>query len=311
MKLALRIEVSTLRGLHHGVPALVKLLRQHGASASFFFNVGPDTSGRQLRALLARTPDDRKSRGWIARQWGPRALFSGSLMPATDLGGDTGADAMRTVRDAGHECGLLAWDHTAWQRRAAGADAAWTLAELERGHQRFGEIFGEPPRAWAAPGWQMNIHAWRATQRVGLAYASCTRGAGPFIPLHRAEIIACPQVPVTLPRLDELIGRDGVSVESSSGRLARRIAETAAPMHVYAARAEFEGIGLLPQFGELLEAARALGYELRSLAELVAGLEIRRLPRCTVDLGTVEGVPYPVTVQGPEFLAHPAPPLRV
>jgi peptidoglycan/xylan/chitin deacetylase (PgdA/CDA1 family) len=310
MKFALRIEVSTLRGLRQGVPELVQLLRRHGASASFFFNVGPDASGRIARTLLARAAGQTRPRRWIAGQWGARTLLAGTLLPAADLG-TVGADAMRSVRDSGHECGLLAWDHAAWQRRAAGAGAAWTQEHLERARQRFGDIFGEPPRAFAAPGGRMNIHAWRLLQRLGFAYGSCTRGTRPFIPLHRAEIIACPQVPVSLPRLDELIGHDGATMATASGRFARLIAESPGTTHVYAARAEFEGVRLLAQFGEILEAARALGYEIVSLSEFLASLDPRGLPRCEVTVGTVAGVAFPMSLQGPEFLGHDAPPLRV
>lgn len=310
MKLALRIEVSTLRGLRHGVPELIQLLRRHGASASFFFNVGPDASGRIAPTLLARAAGETRPRRWIASQWGMRTLLAGTLLPAADLGA-VGADAMRAVRDAGHECGLLAWDHAAWQRRAAAADAAWTQAQLELARQRFGDIFGEPPRAWAAPGFQMNVHAWRLTQRLGFAYGSCARGASPFVPMYHAEIVACPQVPVSLPRLDELIGHDGVTLATASGRFARLLAESPATTHVYAARAEFEGMRLLPQFGEILEAARALGHEIVSLGEFLASLDPRRLPRCEVTLGTVAGVASTMSLQGPEFLGHDAPPLRV
>ena len=45
MKLALKIDVETLRGTREGVPRLVGLLNRHGAGATFLFCVGPDHHG--------------------------------------------------------------------------------------------------------------------------------------------------------------------------------------------------------------------------------------------------------------------------
>ena len=51
---------------------------------------------------------------------------------------------------------------------------------------------GEEPHVHGAAGWQMNSHAYRHTQTVGFRYCSDTRGTHPFIPVIRAEIVACP-----------------------------------------------------------------------------------------------------------------------
>ena len=53
MKLALKIDAATFRGTLVGVPRLVDALRKADAQATFFFNLGPDHSGRMLRSLLA------------------------------------------------------------------------------------------------------------------------------------------------------------------------------------------------------------------------------------------------------------------
>ena len=52
MKLALKIDVDTLRGTQEGVPRLVELLRKHGAGATFLFSLGPDHTGRALRRIF-------------------------------------------------------------------------------------------------------------------------------------------------------------------------------------------------------------------------------------------------------------------
>ncbi|MCZ7655851.1 MAG: hypothetical protein M5R42_18655 [Rhodocyclaceae bacterium] len=53
MKLALKVDAATYRGTLVGVPRLVEALRQAQAQATFYFNLGPDHSGRMPAALLA------------------------------------------------------------------------------------------------------------------------------------------------------------------------------------------------------------------------------------------------------------------
>jgi undecaprenyl phosphate-alpha-L-ara4FN deformylase len=60
----------------------------------------------------------------------------------------------------------------------------------------------------------MNAHALRLTQRLGYRWASDCRGSHPFIPVWNAEIVACPQLPTTLPTLDELIGTDDLTADN-------------------------------------------------------------------------------------------------
>ena len=76
---------------------------------------------------------------------------------------------------------------------------------MRRAAAHYEKLFGEAPKAHAAAGWQMNRHALRLMQRFGFEYSSDTRGTPPYIPTWQAEIIACPQLPTTLPTLDELM----------------------------------------------------------------------------------------------------------
>jgi hypothetical protein len=149
----------------------------------------------------------------------------------------------------------------------------------------------------------MNRHAYRLTQRLGFDYCSDTRGTQPFIPIVDAELIACPQIPTTLPTLDELLA----SGESTLGDAARRLAAASASPspcgHVYTARAEFEGMGLAPVFDQLLGAWRAQGIELLSLQAYLEAAGSAALPRHRVQHGAFPGCATAVSMQGPEFLA--------
>ena len=194
MKIALRIEVATLSGARRAAPRLAALLKEHRARATFLFNLGPDRTGRAWGSL---PPVSR------LRCYGWRALLSGTLLPAPDVG-QRCADRLRALAQDGHEAGILAFDRADWVNRIADADETWTAAAMQRARERYEEIFGTAALTHGAPGWRMNRYAYRYAQRLGFRHCSDTRGTGPFIPIVRGEIVACPQLPTTLPTLDGL-----------------------------------------------------------------------------------------------------------
>jgi peptidoglycan/xylan/chitin deacetylase (PgdA/CDA1 family) len=299
MKIGLRIEVSTVRGLKRGVPHLIEMLKALGASATFLFALGPDRSG-WLAGRMLRTRIDGRWRPFRAiRRYGLGALLAGPVLPARDLAQDY-ANLMRGVQREGFEVGLLAYDHLAWRKRAARADAQWTHDELEQARQRFEAVFGEPPRVGGSAGWQVNRYSLRLTQRLGFDYASDTRGSGPFIPVWQAEIVACPQLPVTLPTLEEL--NAALPLDAAADRLLQLTAQPPATGHVYAARADLEGISLAPVFERVMQRWRGQGYEVLSLKRYAEGLPAGDLPRHEVARKEVAPRFGPVAVQGKEFL---------
>ena len=149
----------------------------------------------------------------------------------------------------------------------------------------------------------MNPHALRLTQRLGFGYASDTRGTHPFIPVWNAEVVLCPQLPTTLPTLDELLGRNGCTIGDAHERLLALTAQAPATGHVYTVRTDLEGQGLLPVFVKLLEGWKKQGYELVSLGGLLESIDASRLPRHELVRGRIEGRAGTLMLQGPEFLA--------
>jgi peptidoglycan/xylan/chitin deacetylase (PgdA/CDA1 family) len=303
VKLALKVDVDTWRGTRDGVPALVELLRRHGAGATFLFSLGPDHTGRAIRRALRPGFAAKVRRTSVVSHYGITTLMYGTLLPGPDIG-RRGADEMRRTRDAGFEVGVHTWDHIRWQDGVAAADAAWTRREMTRACERFQEIFGEAPRVHGAAGWQMNRHAWRLTQDLGFDYASDTRGSHPFIPLVDGEIIACPQLPTTLPTLDELLGLDGLGPENVAAHLLTLTREPPASGHVYTLHAELEGRKLLPVLDALLTGWKDQGYDLVSLRDHFDALPAGALPRHRVAVGPVPGLSGTLALQGDEFLAR-------
>jgi peptidoglycan/xylan/chitin deacetylase (PgdA/CDA1 family) len=298
VKLALKIDAATFRGSLVGVPQLVEALRGAEAQASFFFNLGPDHSGRRLGALLATS-----RRGASApSRYGLATLAYGTLLPGPDIGRRCAA-ILRGVRDAGFDAGVMGWDGVAWQRSAEMAAPGWTERQMQRAIARYNKIFGEAPRFHGAAGWQMNPHALRLTQRLGFGYASDTRGRHPYIPVWNAEVVLCPQLPTTLPTLDELLDRDGCDIGNVHERLLALTAEAPPTGHVYTVQAELEGQALLPAFQKLLEGWKKQGYELVSLGGLLESIDASRLPRHEVVRGRVDGRAGSLMLQGPEFLS--------
>jgi peptidoglycan/xylan/chitin deacetylase (PgdA/CDA1 family) len=292
VKLGLRIEVATLRGTRKDVPRIAAALKEAHASATFLFSLGSDHTGRALNSL-PRVPR--------LKCYGLAALLSGTLLPGANIG-RRGADAMRLVRAEGHEAGILAHDRVRWLKCIAGAGEAWTAAEMRRARERYEEIFGTPALTHGAPGWRMNRYAFRYTQRLGFQHCSDTRGTGPFIPVVRGEIVACPQLPTTLPTLDELLAK-GNTADEAVQRLLDASRDPAPTGHVYALRAEVEGTVFAPALRALLAGWHALGYQVVSLNDYAAGLNLSRLPRCVVMEDSVAAAPGSVTLQGREFLA--------
>lgn len=292
-QIALKIDVDTFRGTREGVPRLVESLTAHGANATFFFSLGPDHTGRAIKRVFRKGFIGKVSRTSVVEHYGLKTLLYGTLLPGPDIGKSC-ADIMRSTRDAGFEVGVHCYDHIRWQDNVARKGEQWTRRELQRAVDRFTEIFGTPPKSHAAAGWQMNRHGLRFLQHLGFDYSSDTRGAYPFIPTVNAEIVAVPQLPTTLPTLDEILNRDGIT----NGNVAEHLLKLTDPAgnharpsydgHVFTLHAELEGGKLLPVFEALLKGWKAQGYELVSLKQHLASLP-GKLPKSEVAMKSVEG----------------------
>jgi undecaprenyl phosphate-alpha-L-ara4FN deformylase len=303
MRLALKIDVDTLRGTREGVPRLVELLRKHGVTATFLFSLGPDHTGRAIKRVFRPGFVGKVRRTSVVKHYGVRTLLYGTLLPGPDIG-RRAADVMQGVRDAGHETGVHCWDHIRWQDGLAEADAQWTLDEMRRACDRYTDIMREPPHTHGAAGWQMNVHAMRFTQRLGFDYCSDGRGTHPYLPVWKAELVRCPQFPTTLPTLDEMVGIDGVTEENVAAHLLERTRDSSVRDQVVTLHAELEGMRLAPAFEQLLIGWKAQGWTLGPTRALFDAVEPMALPRCETGPGTIAGRTGTLLVQGPEFLGE-------
>jgi undecaprenyl phosphate-alpha-L-ara4FN deformylase len=296
-RLALKIDVDTLRGTLEGVPRLTDLLQRLRARATFYFSVGPDHTGRALRRAFRRGFIGKVRRTSVVEHYGWRTLLYGTLLPGPHIG-KYAAAVMRSVRDAGFEVGLHSYDHVRWQDGVARADESWTAAELERGVAAFTSVFGRPPDSHAAAGWQLNPHVLALESQYRFRYASDTRGATPFLPQMSGVLSQCVQLPTTLPTLDELIGVEGSSADDAVDALLTATRSHPAVSHVFTLHAELEGQRLMPQFERLLKGWMAQGFELVAVRDLFEHLQVNRLRRHEIDLDEVPGRSGTLAIQG-------------
>jgi len=290
-RIALKVDVDTWRGTREGVPALVRMLGDAGVGASFLFSLGPDHTGRAVMRALRPGFLSKVSRTSVVSHYGWRTLMYGTLLPGPDIGRREAA-TLRAVRDAGFEVGVHCWDHVRWQdgllARSAG-EPGWALHEMRRATERFAEVLGEPARLHGAAGWQFNEEAARAQLVLGIAYASDTRGESAFLPVDaEGAVVGPPQLPTTLPTLDELVGVDGLH-EGNVHRHLLALTDEEEADQVYTLHAELEGMQLAPVLARLLAGWRAQGHSLVALRDQYAALEPDRLPHHRLVQGTVTG----------------------
>ena len=287
-RIALKIDVDTYPGARHGVPALSDQLQRHQAGATFFFTLGPDYSGCENR----QSP---------ARYYPFQSRLYGRYWPAPEIG-KACAEVLRGVAAAGFETGVHGWNRVFWERKIGQDDVQWAENDLFRACARYAELFSNKLQAHAAPGWLTRRHTLRLTQRLGLSYASDSRGCHPYIPVIDGEIVACPQIPTTLPTLDEILAIEpGFTPEQAADRIVQ-LSLAIPGDHVVTLRAELEGVKFAGLAERMLSAWREAGCTLVALRTLRADLDLALLPRHTVLFSNVPGRTGERMTQGPRFL---------
>lgn len=297
VRLAIKVDVDTWRGAREGVPRLLHIFESRGVRASFFLSLGPDNSGRAIWRIFTRP-------GFLAKQlrtgapsaFGFRTLLYGTLLPAPIIG--TGLnDMVRDLLAAGQEVGLHAWDHVAWHDRLWRMSPDDVEAEVHRGIQAFAAVAGNPPEGFAAPAWRINAAAAAALEKAGVVYLSATRGRNPYRPILDGRMSNLLEIPTTLPTADEVLGRDGVTVDNLVEFFVPKI--LAPGFHVLTIHAEMEGGGLAPSFEKILDRCLAEGVTVVRLIdaarEILAGPE--DVPAAEVVRLTIPGRPGKVSHQ--------------
>ncbi|MCD6394392.1 MAG: 4-deoxy-4-formamido-L-arabinose-phosphoundecaprenol deformylase [Planctomycetes bacterium] len=266
MKVGLRIDVDTLRGTRLGVPNLCRLFAEHSVSASFFFSVGPDNMGRHLRRLLRPGFLWKMLRTRAAGLYGWDIIFKGTFGPDPVIGRKC-SDIIRRTFEAGHEVGLHAWDHYRWQTHLEKMDYLDIYNSIEKGVETLTEILGRPPNCSAVAGWKCNNKVLKAKENFDFEYNSDCRGETIFRPVVSGSEIEQPQIPVTLPTYDEVVGRDRISNDNYNEYLLSLLDPER--LNVLAIHAEVEGITCMDMFEEFVKLVQSRGGQFVPLGDLL------------------------------------------
>lgn len=296
-RLALKIDVDTHDGLARGVPAIADLLARRGLRASFFVVCGPDRMGRRLARLLSPRFVGKLLRTGAVRTYGWRTLLSGTLLPGRPVAAAF-PDVLRALVRTGHEVGVHGHDHARWQDRLARLAPVEVRTEVARAVGVYRDIVGAKPLGFAAPGWRCTADSLEAIDAAGFVYRSDTRGQSPYRPASGARVFRVPEIPTTLPTLDEVYG----SSLRSAAALADHCAALLRPgeLNVHTIHAELEGGPHLDVLDALLD--RLDGVRIERLCDVAATLARTALPVCSVSDRMIPGRAIPVAVQGPARL---------
>ncbi|WJF88955.1 polysaccharide deacetylase family protein [Paraburkholderia bonniea] len=286
-RIVLKVDVDTLRGTREGAPCLARLFERYQAQATFLFSLGPDHTGWAMRRVFRPGFLQKVSRTSVVEHYGIRQLMYGVLLPGPDIGRRAAAD-MQAIQQAGFECGIHTWDHVYWQDNVRTRSHEWTLAQMQRSHERFSEIFGTAPLTHGAAGWQMNEHAFRQIDAWGMQYASDGRGHTPYFPVVDGVTLTHVQIPTTLPTLDEVLGTDGLDTSNVAAWLLKRT-EHATQDQVFTLHAELEGQKLAPVFEQLLAGWQAQGHTFATMGQYHAALDRHALPSYPITWGEIPG----------------------
>lgn len=283
----LKVDVDTHVGLRDGAPRLLELFAKHGVRASWFVAMGPDRTGRAV-ARAFRQP------GFLAKMLRSRApgmyplstMLRGTLLPSVQIVASQ-PDRLREIDAAGHEVGVHGFDHVHWHDALARLTLDEVRAQLGPATDLFASVVGRRPDGFAAPGWQCTGNSLRVVDELGYRFRSDTRGTRPYRPSADGYLSSIPEIPTTLPTLDEVIGAAGRTPDE----LARAYEGWILPeeLNVHTIHTEVEGGPYLEQLDLLLSRVKNI-LPVRTLGEIAAELpDVTRLPVAGVRPGTLPG----------------------
>ena len=283
-QLGIRVDVDTYRGTKLGVPRLLEIFDTHKVKATFVFSVGPDNMGRHVWRLLRPSFLAKMLRSNAPGLYGWDILLRGTIVPGPIIA-DKLPEVIRAAADAGHEIGLHAWDHHAWQARVDSQSREELRDILQRGWDKLRGVLGAEPVCTSAPAWKVTDAALLAKEDLKARYHSDCRGTQIFYPVVNGEALATPQIPTTLPSYDELIGRDGITDENYNECLLSRTTEEG--LNSLAIHAEAEGILKAELFDAFCRQAQARGFSIVPFGALLPPHD--RIRRGRIEKGSVPG----------------------
>jgi len=275
-ELALKIDIDTYKGFKEGLPVLLKTLGEYGLKASFFITFGPDRSGLAVIQLLRPRFFMKMLKSDAPGTYGIETALYGTLLKAPMIA-SAYPDSVMQIIELGHEAACHAWDHRLWQ------DWLFILSpkSIHEWFKKMVDAFirttAKAPEAFGAPGWMMNEASLKEATAWGFKYLSCTRAESPFICQENGIM----EIPSNLPCIEE-VGTAGVIASLEKGM------ESKAPL-VLPVHTEIEGGAFNNDFEKILLKALALGYSIKRLDEIAAGIDRKTLEVRSLKMGLLPG----------------------
>jgi len=262
----LRIDVDTFRGTQEGVPNLLKVLAKHRMKGTFFFSVGPDNMGRNIWRLFRPEFLRKMWRTKATKLYGWDILIKGTFWRGPLIGKKLG-HLFKAAALEGHELGLHAWDHYRWQTHIGRMAGEAIYRDLLQGFEVICDSAEVSPVCSAAPAWRITEQALLEKAKFPFRYNSDCRGSSIFYPVVEGKTLSQPQIPITLPTFDEVLGRKGVDRENYNEYLISLMREES--LNVLSIHAEVEGMSYLSLFQEFLQQLRVRGGRLVALRKIL------------------------------------------
>jgi undecaprenyl phosphate-alpha-L-ara4FN deformylase len=297
MEVALKVDVDTHQGLGEGVPRLIRALEHEGVTATFFVVMGPDNSGRAIwRALKNPRFITKMRRTRALSMYGIRTVLSGTILPSRQTA-LAYPQILRELVRTGFELGIHGYDHVRWQDKLDDLGYDGIRREIADSSEVYHAVVGNLPRSFAAPGWRTNAVALRILDELGLVYHSDTRGRGPYRCRIDGEILKVPEIPTTLPTMDEVMGTPGLDSPDAIARfyLDRFAADT---LNVHTIHAETEGMRQLETLVAIIRGLKQRGAKFIQLKDVARNLDPAVLPIYEVIRTTLDGRAGWISAQG-------------
>jgi len=285
--IGLKVDVDTCEGMKRGVPKLAALFKKHGVRASFFVPMGKDHTGWTAKRVFTRRGFMSKaSRVGVVSTYGVKTLMYGLLLPGPNIALKN-APLLRSLAEEGHEVGIHGLDHVYWHDHIKGMSGDNTRNILTEAVSTYRRIMGSDPHSFAAPGWMINQHALAFFEENGFTYSSDVRGKTIFLPKLAGRTFKLPQVPTTLPTLDEAVGLKGSDQESLARFFVSSLTDG---INILTVHAELEGKNWAGFLESVLTETKARGFRYERLDEIVAAVQTEGpLPVLEIGFGFVEG----------------------
>ena len=289
-RLAVKVDVDTLRGYLQGVPRMLELFAKHNVKASIYFSFGPDNSGKAIRRIFRKGFISKMLRTKAPSTYGIKTLLYGTLLPAP-LIVPANPEIVQRAKEQGHEVGIHAWDHVYVQDCLNKISKDKYRALYDKASLMYEKLCGEKATSIAAPGWQLSHAVLETEQELGLAFASDVRGYAPFMPVFEGVEYNVPQIPSTLATMDEIYGLPGVNDDTIPEIWYKDMNKD---WNVVTVHAEMEGISKAGVLDRFLALCREKDVEFMTLGEYAAKAP---LPRCEVVMGNLIGRAGKLAVQ--------------